>query len=555
MQRSLFEFKRFIRYFVAMRKTLGFIGIIIWILSTTHCAKRGVPTGGFKDSIPPVLTNANPPLETVNFDAEKIVLIFDEYVKLKNINEQLVVSPPMEKSDFKVLPEGTVSKKVEIRFKNPPRDKTTYTFNFGAAIEDFNESNPLPFFYYTFSTGDYLDSLRLSGNVMDAYEIDSLKQISVHLYPIDSTFTDSTIFLQKPLYVGNTLDSIYFQLNNLAPGKYEFLAIEDVGKNYLFDQEFDKIGFLDAPIELPQDSLVFPYLFREIPNFRWGRGRFVNDHHLEFAYFGELEGRRIQFDSMFTANANGFFTHDRKTDTLHYWFTPQKDLDSLVIQFEETDSLRPFTLKPFRLVEDSLEVTFLQRKGSVLHFTDTLTLETNLPVATVDENFIQLFDIDTLEVPFTTQIDTNKDRVYIFFETVPNDLYRLQLFPNAIVDYLGETIDTLNHDLKTQKVEDYGNLFLTINREDPSLNYFIEVLNSKMEVVRYIPQNETDSYQIPYLIPGNYQLRLVKDRNNNGRWDTGSYLEKRQPEEVIYLPAPLNLRANWDLNETLRVTK
>lgn len=538
-----------------MRKTLGFVGVVIWILSTIHCAKRGVPTGGFKDSIPPVLINANPAMETVNFDAEKIVLVFDEYIKLNNITEQLVVSPPMEKSDFKVLPEGTVSKKVEIRFNTPPREKTTYTFNFGSAIEDFNESNPLSFFYYTFSTGDYLDSLQLSGNVMDAYEIDSLQNISIHLYPIDSTYTDSTIFLQKPLYVGNTLDSIYFQLNNLAPGKYEFIAIDDVGKNYFFDQEFDKIGFFDAPIELPQDSLIFPLLFREIPNFRWARPRFVNDHHLEFGYFGNLGDRRIQFDSTFTANANGFFTRDRITDTLHYWFTPQKDLDSLVVQFEETDSLRPYTLKPYKLVEDSLEVSFRKRNGSVLHFTDTLTIETNLPIARVDNQYIQLFDIDTLEVHFTTQIDSNKDRVYVLFEKVPNDFYRLQLFPNAIVDYLGETIDTLNYSLKTKKIEDYGNLFLTIDREDPTQNYFIEILNNKMEVVRYLPQNTTDAYQISYLIPGNYQIRLVKDRNNNGRWDTGNYLEKKQPEEVIYLPAPLNLRANWDLNETLKVTR
>ena len=100
-----------------MRKTLGIIAIIIWLVSTTQCAKRGTPTGGAKDSIPPRLVSANPPLNTVNFDAEKIVMVFDEYIKLNDIANQLIVSPPMERSDYRILPEGTVSKKVEIRLK------------------------------------------------------------------------------------------------------------------------------------------------------------------------------------------------------------------------------------------------------------------------------------------------------------------------------------------------------------------------------------------------------------------------------------------------------
>lgn len=553
MPQWLFGIKRFMRYFVVMRKTLGIIGLIIWIISTTHCAKRGTPSGGSKDSLPPVLIKATPPFETTNFDAQKIILNFDEYVKLNNIDEQLIVSPPMEKSDYQILPEGTVSKKVEIRFKNPPRDKTTFTFNFGSAIEDYNEGNQLPYFYYTFSTGDYIDSLQLSGNVMDAFEIDSLSKISIHLYPIDSTYTDSTIYLQKPFYVGNTLDSIYFKLNNLAPGKYEFLAIDDVGKNYLFDQNIDKIGFFSEPIELPQDSIVFPFLFKEITNFSWGRPRFVNDHHLEFGYFGEVGDRRVQFDSAFTAKGKGFFTQDREKDTLHYWFRPQKDLDSLIVQFEENDSLRPYVIKPFKLIEDSLEIKFEQRNGGILHFLDTLKLKANLPIATVNEEFIQIFDIDTLEVPFSTRIDENKDYLYFDFDRVPNDVYRLQLFPNAIVDFMGGTMDTLNHRVKTVKVEDYGNLFLTIDRKDPELTYFLELLNSKMEVVRKIEQNENDYYVLEYLLPSNYQIRLVKDRNKNGKRDTGNYLEKRQPEEVVYLPAPLSLRANWDLNETFTI--
>jgi hypothetical protein len=536
-----------------MRKKLSIIIAILWVVSTTHCAKRGTPSGGEKDSIPPVLVSANPSLNKVNFDAERVVLVFDEYIQLKDIANQLIVSPPIEKSSYKILPEGTVSKKVEIRFEEAPRDNTTYTFNFGEAIEDYNENNPLPFFSYTFSTGDYLDSLNLSGTVKDAYALDSLSQISIHLYPIDSTYTDSTIYLQKPFYVGNTLDSIYFNLQSLAPGKYEFIAIKDVGKNYLFDQFVDLIGFFEAPIELPQDSLKFPILFKEVTNFKWGRPRYVNEHHLEFAYFGDVTNKDIVFEEAFEQNTKGFFTRDRETDTLHYWFQPQKELDSIVVALEEKDSMRPVVIKPFKPVLDSLMINVLPKNHNILHFKDTLKIKSNLPVTEVNDEYIQIFDIDTVAVPFTSSIDPNKDKVYLDFKKVQKDNYRIQILPNAIKDFLGATNDTIIHSVKTGAVEDYGTLFLTVERKDESMPYFFELIDKNGSLIRRVNQNEDNSYKLEYLRPKEYQIRFIKDRNGNGRWDTGNYLEKRQPEEVVYLADYLTLRANWDLIETFTI--
>ena len=518
-----------------MRKKISIIIMVLWVVSITHCAKRGTPSGGVKDSIPPVLVSANPSLNKVNFDAEKVVLVFDEYIQLKDITNQLIVSPPIEKNTYKILPEGTVSKKVEIRFEEAPRDNTTFTFNFGEAIEDYNENNPLPFFNYTFSTGDYLDSLSLTGTVKDAYALDSLSQISVHLYPIDSTYTDSTIYLKKPLYVGNTLDSIYFNLQNLAPGKYEFIAIKDEGKNYLFDQFVDLIGFFEAPIELPQDSLKFPVLFKEETNFKWGRPRYVNDHHLEFGYFGDVTNKKIVFEEAFEQNGKGFFTQDREKDTLHYWFQPQKELDSIVLALEEKDSMRPVVIKPFKPVLDSLMLSLSPKNLNILHFLDTLKIESTLPITAVNDEFIQIFDIDTVAVPFTSSIDPNKDKVYLIIKKVQNDNYRIQLLPNSITDFLGATNDTIIHTVRTQAVEDYGTLFLTVERKEDTIPYFFELIDKNNKVIRRISQNEENSYQLNYLIPKDYQIRFVKDRNGNGRWDTGNYLEKRQPEEVVFL--------------------
>jgi len=527
--------------------------IVFESFTLINCAKRGTLTGGLKDTIPPALISANPPIKNLNFNSEKITLNFNEYIELKDINEQLIISPPLEKKDYKIIPENTVTKKVEIEIKNKLRENSTFTFNFGSSIVDYNESNALPFFNYTFSTGDYIDSLKVSGFVKDAYEIDSLSFVSIHLYPIDSVFNDSTIYNQKPFYVGNTLDSIYFELNNLAPGKYEFIAIKDKSKNYYFDQSFDKIGFFENPIEIPKDTFFLPVLFKEITNFQWGRAKIINDHHIEFPYYGELGDKRITIKNKFEEGTKSFFTRDRYKDTLHFWFTPQKKLDSIITEVDFKDSTAVVILKPFKIEKDSLVLKISPSNGGKIDFLDTLKIKSNLPITEVNEDLIQIFDIDTLEVPFSTKIDKNLDFVYLNFEKLPNDLYQIQILPNAVNDFLGSTNDTIFHQINTTKTENYGKLFLSVKRGNYQKKYILELITSKGELIRRIKNNLDDFYSMEYLLPGEYQIRIIKDANGNGRWDTGNYLKKIQPEEVKYLKAAIIVRANWELNETIEI--
>ena len=536
-----------------MLKWLLIFLIVFESLTLFNCAKRGTLTGGLKDTIPPVLINANPPLNNINFNSDKITLNFDEYIELKEINDQLIISPPLERKDYKIIPENTVTKKVEIEIKNKLRENSTFTFNFGSSIVDYNEGNPLPFLNYTFSTGNYIDSLKISGFVKDAYEIDSLDFVSIHLYPIDSVYNDSTIYNQKPFYVGNTLDSIYFELNSLAPGKYEFIAIKDQSKNYYFDQSFDKIGFFEKPIEIPKDTFFLPVLFKEITNFQWGRAKIINDHHIEFPYYGELGKRRVRILNKFEDGTRSFFTKDREKATLHFWFTPQKKLDSVVTEVEFKDSTAVVTLKPFKLEKDSLMLEISPSNGSKINFLDTLKIKSNLPIADINEDFIQIFDIDTLEIPFSTKIDENLDFIYLNFEKVPNDLYQIQILPNAIKDFLGSTNDTIFHKINTTKIEDYGKLFLTVKSENYKKNYILELINVKGELIRRTKNNLENFYTLEFLPPGEYQIRIIKDANSNGKWDTGNYLKKIQPEEVEYLKRSIIVRANWELNETIEI--
>ena len=533
-----------------MRKHFVYILGILLILSVSHCAKRGTPTGGAKDSLPPVLIRATPPLNTTLFDEEKITLLFDEYIKLKDITTQLITSPPLEPSQYKISPESTVSKKVEIRLLDSLKSDVTYTFNFGSSIEDFNENNPLTFFSYTFSTGVIIDSLYLEGIVKDAFEKETEPFVSVHLYPIDSTYTDSTIFKRKPFYIANTLDSVYFKLQNIKEGAYEMIAIQDVGKNYLFDQNIDKIGFFDEPVQLPRDSLKFPVLFKEIPNFDWARPQYINDHHIVFGYYGDPAKKEIELISEVPEDFKYLITKHTEQDSLDFWFTGIKEIDSLVFNLSGKDSIEQRIVKPARPKIDSLEFSFSHR-GSI-DFLDTLALKATLPLVAIDNDFIEIRDIDSLVVPFTSTINSNQNKIIFDFEKTPNDRYAIQLLPNAATDFWGSTNDTLNIILGTKKLEDYGIIILTVETEG-TYNYFLQLLDARGDVVRKALKSENNRYTFDYLLPGTYSVRMIKDRNNNRQWDTGNYLKKIQPEEVVYMEGEIDLRANWDQNEIFTV--
>ena len=172
----------------------NFICIVTSALVIFGCAKRGNPSGGPIDSIPPVLVNANPKLNSTNFDSDEIRLTFDEWIKLENIQDQLIISPPIDKSSYEITPLSGVTKKVFLRFLDSLNPKTTYTINFGNSIQDNNENNPLTFFSYTFSTGETIDSLFIMGNIRDAFDQETDDYISLQLYRVDSLFKDCLLY-------------------------------------------------------------------------------------------------------------------------------------------------------------------------------------------------------------------------------------------------------------------------------------------------------------------------------------------------------------------------
>lgn len=543
-----------------MKRMLSFYSLLMLSI-LVQCAKPGSPTGGPKDSIPPRLINASPKLNTVQFDKSEIRLTFDEYISLKDLSKQLIVSPPLEREKYTVYPQTGAAKKVTIILKDSLLEETTYTFNFGESIVDFNESNPLPYFTYVFSTGSEIDSLTLKGRVFDAFEKDTERFISLQLYPIDSSYTDSTIYTKKPFYVTNTLDTLLFEFKNLKAGKYQLIAIQDVGSNYLFDQSTDKIGFLSAPITLPTDSLITLNLFKEKQTFAWADPVYVNDHHVFLGHYGQYEEQKFDILTPLPKEFSYLVNSNRVTDSLNFWFKGPA-LDSLQFSFPMRDTLLTKTvyLKQEEPLPDSLVVS-PQTKGN-LSLTSPYMIMSNLPIINTDSTKVTVFGKDSITLPVGLKVIENYDRIALDFKVLPNDTYDITLFPEALVDFMGNTNDTLNFKINTKKIEDYGNLFIRLQYEDPE-PFILQVLDNSLAVKRYYDTpNATGVYEFPLLDAGTYYLRLIKDTNGNKQWDTGDYLKGIQPEPVIYFLDPLTLsaqaielRANWDLNETFNVAQ
>ena len=534
-----------------MRFVFNFFIYTILFFSVINCAKKASPTGGPKDTIPPVLISASPKLNTIFFDKEEVKFLFNEYVKLNEIDKQLIISPPLKIGGYKLHPTMSASKKITLSILDTLLDNTTYTFNFGEGIEDYNEGNKMSFFSYTISTGAEIDSLNLKGIIKDALEMEPNDFISLQLYPIDSSYNDSTIYNKKPFYVTSTLDSTVFEFKNLKAGKYELIALKDFSNNYFFNQNVDQIGFLNSPITLPLDTILELNIFKEKTLFSWANPFFVNDHQIGHGYYGDYDNQKFKLISNVPKSFKYIITKNRETDTLNYWFKGITT-DSLKFEYPINDTIKTELVNFKNPIKDSLIIN--QLTIGALDLTEIFKVSSNLPITSFDNSLVKIRKKDSTLVSSEIRIDENYDRVEIDFKLLPNDLYDIQLLPNALKDFWGNTHDTLNYRVSTKKTEDYGNIFIQLIYED-SYEFILELLKDNKVVRSYSKPVENSNYPFEILNPGKYFLRLIKDKNNNDRWDTGNYLKKIQPEEVIYYPFELELRANWDLNETFNTTQ
>lgn len=528
-----------------MRLTgVKFLLLFSLFLAFSSCAKRGTPEGGPLDSEPPRYIRASPENFTTSFDADEIRIYFNEYIKLSDPQRQIIISPPMDPRP-EITPLGSASKSIRIRITDTLEPRTTYTINFGRSILDNNESNPLSFFTYAFSTGPYIDSLSLRGSINDAILRAPDPFISVMLYEIDSTYNDSVIYTRVPRYVTNTLDSATtFQLNNLKQGTYQLVAMRDVNNNYTFEPQTDKIAYADEYITIPTDEEFGLTLFTEILEGRFERPQLKAQQHLIFGYTGLVVADSISITPLNVPEEfEDRITKDASTDTLHYWYKPfaQRDTLKFVVQTPRTSDTVIARLRKAK--RDTLLFSFEPTAG--LGFNEDLKLIPTVPLEEVNDSLITLMRSDTIPMPFTGTYDRWNNVYNINFEKSEKQSFKVTALPGAFTDFFGRTNDTLTTQVRTPALADRGNLIVNLTgvEEYPVI---VQVTTEQGEVIaeQYLLSSNTVKFNT--LKPGSYLLRLIYDRNENRVWDTGNFLDRKQPEVVVYYPEPITIRANWD---------
>ena len=504
------------------------------------CAQIRPITGGEKDNEPPTAIKTTPKYGSIKFIENTITIEFNEFIKLTNVSNQLIVSPLMDPPP-EILVRG---KKLVIKLENELAENTTYSINFGNAISDITENNIFPNYKYVFSTGDYIDSLSYSGTVVNAFDLSKTENIYVLLY---DQFEDSVPYKDLPRYVALTDKQGNFSITNIANGKYKFFAINDVNGNYLFDLPNETIGFKKTTIQLDSnssDNIV--YLFEEESGEQYVI-KAENKTYGKIDVILNLPTKKLNITPL-----NQFYKQK------WYMEEPSKNGDSLTLWLLTTENVNnlKMLINDDSTVVDTLDIDIIDRS----QFNDSLVeLTTNLnnsfdlnknilvnigrPFSIYNSDSIKLYEDSTL-ITNTYFVDIGLRKFELAYDFKENTNYQLFISPGAIEDIYGLKNDTVKIDFKTRNESDYGVIKLSIN-PNFSENYIIQLYKKgKLIRERFLKGNKKIKFQ--HLLPGNYELKLIIDHNTDSVWNTGNYLEDLQPEKVIFYKKEIKIRANWD---------
>ncbi len=527
-----------------MSKIMSRYLLFVFALLIIGCAKRGNITGGFIDTLAPVLNESVPKNFKTNFTGNEIKLYFDEYIKMKDVNKQLIVSPPMNTAP--VVSPTNASKYISIKIKDTLQPNTTYSLNFGQSIQDNNEGNVYPQFKYVFSTGSYIDSLSISGSIQDALEIQSDNFVTVMLYEINEKYNDSTIYKEKPRYVTNTLDSATtFKIENIKAGTYQLVALKDINNNFIYNPGTEKIAFHKEPIVIGNENESYNLkLFQETLRPKTFKPSQASGNRAVFGYEGDFKDVKVVLKNG-TETVKTLTTKLPEKDSIQVWFTPVK-ADSLQLSLKLGDYEKEYTFKIKDQKKDTL--SFSAKPTGNIDFRKNFEITSTIPLTKFDKTKISLVNKDSVAVEFTTDYDEFNQKLEFQFEKEPEQKYNITLLPGALTDFYERSNDTLQYKLSTRGTTDYGNLTMKIENLK-SFPVIVQLTDSKGKVLDYEYLEKEPVATFNLIQPGVFIVRLIYDTNGNRQWDPGNFLDKTQGEEVIYFPKEIDVRANWDVDQ------
>lgn len=528
-----------------MRRFLRSFSIIFFLLFY-GCANQVSPTGGPKDIRPPEIKEMIPDNYSTNFQSRKIQLTFDEFIQLKDINTQLIVSPPL-----KYIPETKVRKGVlEFKIQDTLLANTTYSLNFGNAIQDLNEGNAIENFSYVFSTGPLVDTLSISGQVLLSTTQKPEKGVKVMLY---QPFSDSLPYKDVPSYFSKTDEMGNFSIRNIANGKYKLFALKETNNNYLYDGNDESIAFLKRQVEAGEKEIRLE-LFTELPEPRLLRTQSAEPGKVILAMNRPLPEWNIKFlTDTSQMQIDGMFYSQMK-DTLTIWYKNLL-LDSLsaVLEFrgkQDTIYVRLIKADEKYLKRNKLSLKLQSNiaSGQLFDLNAPIIVHFSHPIESFSPEKIVLLEDSTSVKPGRIYFsDTARQNLVITNLWKENTKYQIFIPPAAFTDIFGLANDSLLQFILTNSQIYYGSLQAKIFVRDDLSQHIFQLIDMHENIAQeFIFKNDT-SFTLADLSPGTYKLRVVSDRNGNGRYDTGKYVESLQPEPVFYYTESVLVRSNWDV--------
>ena len=549
-----------------------------------RCANPVSPSGGPKDISPPEFLGAAPPLFSKNFKGNKVKIYFDEFLELKDISNQLIVSPPMKK-----MPEVKLKgKSVIIEFKEHLRENTTYNIFFGESVTDLTENNPVSNFQYVFSTGDVLDSLIMEGKIMDAFTLEPSSGVNVMLYPdINDTIDfDSIPYLARPYYLTRTNENGEFVLFNLKDEAYKIFALLDVNSNLIYDQPNENIAFIDTlvkpwfhkplspPDSLETDSLLAAaqlgdtvkhkaftmLLFEETDSIqKLNKAFLAGKNKIQFIFKIPSEKPEIVPLDLSMDQIPSIQEINKSKDTLTLWLLNVKE-DSITFETKDNglilDTVKIATIKKQRRKKQKKKDIKIERpvirfglNGKVIRPGTPLRFKFDYPLKAFDTTGIILVEaVDTLK-PLILFADSVHRTCRLDFNWKPGTNYKLIIPDTAFTDILGRSNDSIVETFRTKAPEDYGNLKISIQVEHPGDFHILQWLGQDEKILQEFLVTRDTIINFMNEEPGTYLLKVIYDLNKNRKWDSGNYLYNIQPEAVIYFQKQIDIRANWDIEE------
>ncbi|HVW95654.1 MAG TPA: Ig-like domain-containing protein [Mucilaginibacter sp.] len=524
------------------------------ILLYTGCASRQLPQGGPRDHDPPKLLKATPENMTRFFKEKTIKLDFDEYFKLTNPFSEITMSPtPARLPEYKVKDKSLI-----IDIKDTLEDNTTYVINFGKAIADVNESNVLKNFTYVFSTGAHIDSLSISGTVINTTTQKKEKDVTVMLFTLKQ---DSLLFgKKKPTVFATTDTSGNFSLNNLHPDDYRIYALKETSPNKIFDRDDELIAFSSNVIHLTKDtSNVQLNLFRQNPEkFRLIGPRFDPDGKLSFVFNRRLDSPqlRVIYPPDFDKYKIVDMAPTRDTALL---YMRNMQFDSIAVAIYDHGAPLDTFSHHKRLKESfTRDLSFAYNiTGGGKHKPGTdLLIKANYPIDDFDKSLFTLKDDSTEVVNFTLQKDTvNSKNVVLKYGWKENHDYTLTLSKGAVTDIYGDKSKTAGKRFTEDKRDNYSLLTLAVTVPDTSKNYIVELYNESHQLLRTDVIHKNTQLLYKNYITGKYAVSVIYDANKNGKWDSGNVKKKVQPENIWVDDSIITLRANWEQVTPIAIPK